>query len=147
MKTKLQRHLATIAPQVSIETHWEHDPDARFPDCMMDENPDDWEPWQSEIRATAITLGEERTGSAYLGGTWEKWTDNPAKSNPTISGYENQMTIEALEELLGGLPNTTDGTIAAGQIVAAIADCQRIAQEEYEAQCKEREAEIARLIA
>lgn len=108
MKTALQKHLATLAPSISIVTLWEHDPDLydirKDCDGFDDENPEDWQAWQSEIRATAICGGEEITGSAYLGGTWEKAGDDPAVSNPEISGYEMQMTREALEELRDGLP-------------------------------------------
>lgn len=96
--------LAQIAPSVSIQTIWEHDNDIHpdiHKDCdgMDDEDPDDWQAWQSEVKATAICNGEEVSGSAYLGGTWEKWDDMPAESNPEISGYLPQMIIEALEEL------------------------------------------------
>jgi hypothetical protein len=108
MKTALQKHLAQFAPSVSIVTIWEHDPDLHDirQDCdgFDDENPEDWQAWQSEIRATAICEGEEITGSAYLGGTWEKAEDSPAESNPDISGYERQMTAEALTELLAAVP-------------------------------------------
>ena len=108
MKTELQKALATIAPSVRIQTLWEHDhdhPDIRK-DCdgFDDEDPDDWQAWQSEVRASAIAGGEEVNGSAYLGGTWEKAGDHPESSSPTISGYEHQMTVEALEELLTCLP-------------------------------------------
>lgn len=112
MKTKLQKHLATLAPSVSIVTLWEHDPDARFdeltaPGCAFEnENPDAWNPWQSEIRAAAIVNGETVTGEEYLGGTWEKVGDNPAESNPDISGYELQMTQEALCSLAAGIEPT-----------------------------------------
>jgi hypothetical protein len=103
MKTKLQKQLAKIAPSIAIETYWEYDTDLRDirQDCdgMDDENPDDWQAWQSNIRATVIQDGEEIHGNAYLGGTWEKTNDLPEYSNPTISGYEPQMTLEALEEL------------------------------------------------
>ena len=108
MKTTLQKHLTTLAPSVSIVTIWEHDPDLHDirEDCdgFDDENPDDWQAWQSEVRATAIVSGEEITESAYLGGTWEKAGDNPAVSNPEISGYELDMTREALEELRNAAP-------------------------------------------
>ncbi len=101
MKTKLQKTLATIAPSVSIRTIWEIDPDhydiRKDCDGFDDENSEDWKCWQSEVRATAIIDGEEISGSAYLGGTWEKADDSPEESNPEISGYENQMTVEALE--------------------------------------------------
>lgn len=123
MKTKLQQALAKIAPHISIRTEWEHDPDCRDirKDCdgFDDEDPDDWQAWQSEVRATAICDGDELTGSAYLGGTWEQAGDNPAESNPDISGYEPQMTAEAIEELQKQLPATESALHA--QIVAALA--------------------------
>ena len=108
MKTELQKHLAQLAPSISIKTIWGHDPDLwdirKDCDGFDDEDPDDWQAWQSEIRATAICGGEKITGSAYLGGTWEKAGDNPSESNPTISGYEWQMTVEAMENLMGQIP-------------------------------------------
>lgn len=108
MKTELQKQLAKIAPSICIQTLWEHDHDCRDirDDCdgFDDEDPDDWQAWQSEVRATCIHEGEEITGSAYLGGTWEKAGDHPETSNPEISGYEHQMTVEALDELAKGLP-------------------------------------------
>lgn len=112
MKTELQKDLAKIAPSISIKTIWEHDPDSwsewrklsQPGNCFENEDRDDWQPWQSEIRAACICDGEEITGSAYLGGTWEKFGDEPAISNPEISGYERQMTEEALRELLEAMP-------------------------------------------
>jgi hypothetical protein len=121
MKTKLQEALSKIAPNVAVQTIWEHDSDLHDirKDCdgFESEDPNDWQAWQSEVRASAIYEGEIIYGSAYLGGTWEKWGDNPAKSNPEISGYENQMTEDALEELL--LHLDTHDTVA--QIQDAIA--------------------------
>lgn len=109
MKTDLQKELAKLAPHISIKTIWEHDSDLRDirEDCdgFDDENPEDWQAWQSEARATAIADGEAFSGSAYLGGTWEKAGDLPEESNPDISGYEPQMTAEALEELSKSLPS------------------------------------------
>lgn len=108
MKTALQKQLAKVAPSLCIKTLWERDPDhydiRKDCDGFDDEDPDDWQAWQSEVRATCIYDGEGITGSAYLGGTWEKAGDNPAESNPEISGYEHQMTVEALEELAKNLP-------------------------------------------
>ena len=110
MKTPLQKSLAPIAPSVSIRTIWEHDPDARFseltaPGCAFEhESPEDWTAWQSEIRCVAIVAGEEITGSAYMGGTWERAGDDPSVSNPEISGYEIGMTVESLIELRDALP-------------------------------------------
>lgn len=109
MKTKLQAALATLAPSISIQTEWSHDhdihPDIRK-DCdgFDDENPEDWQAWQSEVSASAIVNGELVSASAYLGGTWEKAGDNPHESNPDISGYESDMTAEALTELLTLVP-------------------------------------------
>lgn len=104
MKTELQKKLATLAPHVSVHTIWSHDLDLRDirQDCcgMDDEDPEDWQAWQSEIRAMAVVDGEEVSGSDYLGGTWERAGDVPEESNPTISGYEPQMTREALSQLL-----------------------------------------------
>jgi len=118
MKTKLQKQLATIAPSISISTAWEPDPDFEDirKDCdgFDDENPEDWQAWQSKITAKTITQGEEVEGNASLGGTWERVGDNPHESNPTISGYEPQMTIEALHEL----PESDDRSRAIAFILA-----------------------------
>lgn len=117
MKTALQKTLATLAPSICIRTTWEHDPYCRDirKDCagMEDENPDDWQAWRSEVSATAIIDGDEVSASAYLGGTWEKATDHPETSNPDISGYESQMTAEALDELLTLAPTLSDEITAA----------------------------------
>lgn len=103
MKTKLQNELAQIAPHISIETIWSFDENLRDirKDCdgFKNEDPDDWQAWQSEIRASIIVNGEIIESSAYLGGTWEKAGEHPGQSNPEISGYEPQMTEEALEGL------------------------------------------------
>lgn len=124
MKTELQKQLAKITPSICIQTFWERDHDCRDirKDCdgFDDENPDDWQAWQSEVRATCIHEGEEITGSAYLGGTWEKAGDHPETSNPEISGYENQMTVEALEELAKELPIVSASRLQA-EITAALA--------------------------
>lgn len=145
MKTELQKRLALVAPSICIETHWEHDPDLRdirkHCDGFDDEDPDDWQAWQSEVRATAILESEEITGSGYLGGTFEKAGDNPAESNPEISGYENQMTQEALEELRngckGGTPQSAHVLL---EIEAALELCKAIAEEDYAKQRAEIEA-------
>lgn len=104
MKTELQKTLAKIAPSIQIRTIWSHDPDCldirEECDGFDDENPEDWQAWQSEIEVSAIIEGETRSASEYLGGTWEKSGDLPEYSNPDISGYEPQMTVEALEGLL-----------------------------------------------
>jgi len=117
MKSELQKKLALVAPAVHIETIWEHDPDERWSDPLNKdwtegEDPDDWQAWQSEVRATAIHQGELLTGSGYLGGTWEKFGDNPYKTNPEISGYESQKTEEALGELLDQLKGNDDSLSA-----------------------------------
>lgn len=104
VRTKLQTELSGICPQISIQTIWTHDPDSHWDDPL---NKDwtaglrrrDWQAWNSEIRVTAISLGELFTASAYLGGTWERRGKSPEKFNPTISGYEPQMTAEALDNL------------------------------------------------
>lgn len=109
MKTKLQKQLATIAPAIDIHTIWERDYDNKWEDPMNRDwtqglEKKDWKCWQSEIRAALVLDGEMVSGSAYMGGTWEKAGDKPAVSNPEISGYEPQMTKEALEDLAKLLP-------------------------------------------
>jgi hypothetical protein len=101
-KETILTKLATVAPQIAIETIWEHDPDAPFSEitrCFDDPDPDDWQAWQTEVRASIIVGGKLVTGSAYLGGIWERYGDNPEKAHPEIFGYFLQMTREALEEL------------------------------------------------
>jgi hypothetical protein len=136
MKTKLQIALASIAPQVWIRTLWEHDPDHQDirKDCegMDGENPHDWQAWASEVRASACTRGELKNGSAYLGGTWEKAEDIPAESNPDISGYEIQMTIEALAELCRKLGDFDPPLLE--QIAAAARYCTEEAKRAYDKQ-------------
>lgn len=144
MKTPLQKQLAGIAPSISIEIIWEHDPDcerefrelSRNPgDCFYGEDRDDWQPWQSEVRATAIVGGEELTGSDYLGATWEKFGDDPRVSNPDISGYEDQMTVAALEELIGKLPDGDHHAEAlSDQICDAISHVKAQMEASYAAQ-------------
>lgn len=106
--SELLAALATVAPSIAIEVIWEYDADLRdiTKDCDMpaDTDPADWQAWQSEVRASAIVGGKSLSGSAYLGGTWEKFSDHPSKTNPEISGYLPQMIDEALTELLRMLP-------------------------------------------
>lgn len=120
MQTELQKQLAKIAPYIAIETKWSHDPDLhdirKECDGFDDEDPEDWQAWQCEIEAMAVLNGKEVTGSAYLGGTWEKAYDVPEISNPTISGYERQMTEEALRELGEQIMDE----MLSGQIIQAI---------------------------
>ena len=99
--------LAIHAPALAFKTIWEHDPFCECDwremtgpgDCFEGEDRDDWQPWQSEVQVSAIVAGELLTGSGYLGGTWEKAGDDPAESNPDISGYWWDKASEALDEL------------------------------------------------
>lgn len=135
MKSELQKQLAKVAPYLSINTYWEHDNDCGpiSQDCAgFDESEDeDWQAWQSNVKAYAVINGEDVEGNAYLGGTWEKAGEHPEQSNPTISGYEPQMTVEALEELetLAG-----EDEVIVGQIAAAIAHCKAFMALSYEEQ-------------
>lgn len=106
--------LAKAAPFIAVETIWSHDDSARwdFEDPSMQE--DDYQAWQSEVKVSAIVAGQMVSGSAYLGGTWEKFGDNPRESNPDISGYFPQMLDEALEELA----NLCEGFDAIPQAIA-----------------------------
>lgn len=101
-----------LAPDLVIETLWEHDNDSRFSEngmtapggCFHGQDPNDWQAWESEVRVTAIVNGAFVTGSAYLGGTWEEYGINPADTNPEINSYFPQMLDEALCELGRQLP-------------------------------------------
>ena len=115
-KSDLLAKLAKVAPSISIRIIWEHDCDMidiRKHCCGFDdEDPDDWQAWQSEVQAVAIIDGAEVSGSDYLGGTWEKACDHPSQSNPEISGYLPGMIGEALRDLVKQLPVIdTDQTI------------------------------------
>jgi hypothetical protein len=110
--TELIEALRLAAPSVSITTEWEHDDDcagdwrelSRPGNCFHGEDRDDWECWQSTVTARAIVNGEMIEGEDYLGGTWEKYGDNPAKTNPDISGYFPGMALNALTELQSQIP-------------------------------------------
>ena len=99
--TKLQKLISQIAPSIHIKTTWEQDSDAEYPinNDDAEDKPENFQAWQSEITTEAIVDGELTSGSEYMGGTWEKTSDFPWISNPTVSGYEHQMTIAALETL------------------------------------------------
>lgn len=126
--------LAKVAPYISISTLWEHDivcgPISKDCDGFTPDQDDDWQAWRSNICCTAIVEGHEFEGNAYLGGTWEKVGDLPEVSNPDISGYEAQMTVEALEELYS---KTEDETIQK-QVDAAIELCKDQMRDTYKAQ-------------
>lgn len=108
MKSELQKRLAAIAPSILVETIWEIDDDCGpiSEECcgFSPDDDDDWTAWQSETRASTIIDGELVSGSDYLGGTFERAGDDPQASNPTISGYEDQKTVEALRELRRQVP-------------------------------------------
>ncbi len=141
MKTQLQQEIAKIAPYISINTYWSHDEDCGpiSKDCCgFEESEDDeWQAWQSNVKAYAVINGEDVEGNAYLGGTWEKADILPEESNPDISGYEPQMTVEALKELAGKIE---DEEILQTQIAAAIAHCKAFMALSYEAQRQQMQA-------
>jgi hypothetical protein len=137
MKTNLQKQLAAIAPAISIKTIWERDTYASFNElaqpgcCFENEKREDWSCWQSEVRALAIVDGEEISGEDNMGGTWEKSGDDPATSNPDISGYEPQMTHAAIENLLSQVGDLDPVGAQARSALEFLADFMR---KEYEAQ-------------
>jgi hypothetical protein len=100
MKTELQKKLAKIAPSVCIKTVWSHDPDRGEYDGHDDIRPDGWDAWNADITATVILCGEEVVGKAGMGGVWQAPEDLPWLKNADVSGYEAQMTEEALTDLL-----------------------------------------------
>jgi len=99
---ELIQKLNEIAPSIAIETIWSQDTNASWRDAgdwTKGQQAKNWFPWQSEVRATAISNGKLITGHAYLGATWERRGKDPAESNPDISGYLPQMIWKALDEL------------------------------------------------
>jgi hypothetical protein len=104
MKTKLQKELAKIISHAVIETIWERDRDgqAEFKklqapgEAFENEKQKDWVCWQSEVKVRVISGGKAFEHSTYLSGTWERKGSAPSKVNQNISGYENQMTRDAL---------------------------------------------------
>jgi len=135
-QTELQAKLATVAPFIRIRTIWSRDPDcsrdwrelSQPGNCFDGEKRADWTPWQSEVEALVIVDFEQVKGSAYLGATWERKGDKPHVSNPEIGGYENQMTVEALEELMRAV---SPELVTSLNIREAIAECERLATESY----------------
>ncbi len=128
--------LRAAAPSIAIEILWEHDddihPDIRKDCDFEDADPNDWQAWRSEVCASAIVNGCMETGSAYLGGTWEKAGDNPAVSNPDISGYLPQMIEEALRKLRPRF-QSNEGR---NECDAAIYICRKELEERYAEQMK-----------
>ena len=105
--------LAELLPFVHIARVWSSD---TFPDwdifevgnALDGEDKDNWQAWQSEVKATAIIQGKVFSGSNFLGGTWERYDDNPEVSNPSISGYFTQMVHEAIFQLVLALPQSPE---------------------------------------
>jgi len=138
MKTQLQQELAKIAPYININTYWEHDNDCGpiSQDCDgFDES--EWQAWRSNVKAYAVIDREDKEGNAYLCGTWGKTGEHPEESNPTISGCEPQMTVEALEELAAA---ASEDELITGQIEAAITHCKAFMAISYEEQRKQMQA-------
>ena len=114
---------ATTAPSLLITVTWEHDPDDRWDDPLnadwtKGEDPSDWQAWQTTVTAAVVVSGRLVAGHDYLGGTWEKFGDDPRQTNPHISGYLPQMVEAALKELQAHLPV---GWPLRPQITAALA--------------------------
>ena len=124
MKSPLHTTLQTLAPSICIETHWSIDEFAdRMSDACDGEDPandDDWTAWLSEVRATAVLAGDMIQGTDYLGGTYERIGDDPAITNPEISGYESDMVVNAVTELLLKAQTDTPQCIALRAEIGAI---------------------------
>lgn len=104
IKAELSAKINRLFPSLLLETHWEPDDSQngeifRIGGALYGEQRDDWQAWQSEVRATVIFNGAELSGNAFLGGTWQKYGDAPETVNPDISGYWKQMAGDALAEL------------------------------------------------
>lgn len=120
--------LKTIAPHIAIEIVWEPDQDATWDIEDPEMKEEDYEAWQSTVRASVIAHGELVSGEEHLCSTWEKYGDKPAESNPDISGYLPQMIQGALREL---------GEIVGGGVVLqAFGYMEQIMRERYKEQAK-----------
>jgi hypothetical protein len=125
--SELLATLARLASSISIETIWEHDNDcgpiSKDCDGFTSEDDDEWQAWQSEVKASAIVCGKLVSGSAYLGATWERVGDHPSRSNPEISGYLPQMIEEALHDLAlePGSAGVSEQIVAALEIIKKLA--------------------------
>lgn len=99
----LKTMLAAVAPDIAFDVIWEVDPDFTWngdgPDPVEDKG---LFPHDVEVRAMAIIGGELKTGSDYLGGSYEEWDS----VDQEVHGYLNQMLEEALDELLKLIPAT-----------------------------------------
>lgn len=102
--SELIKTLAKLAPGIALEIIWSKDPGSRWDIEDSELDPNDFEAWQSEVRASAIVDGKLKSESSHMGGTWEKLGDDPRQSNPDISGYLPQMAQEAYQELKKSLP-------------------------------------------
>lgn len=128
--TPLKNILRRIAPNVAVHTCWSIDPDcerefremAQPGRCFDGESRDDWTPWEAEIKVIAIVDSEQVTCSSHMGGIWEKEGDEPQVSNPQVSGYENQMTVAALQNLAKLVGQEQADRL---NIPEAIAECDR----------------------
>ena len=124
MKSPLQTALQTLAPSINIKTRWSIDEYAdRMSDACDGEDPaddDNWMAWQAEVRATAVLAGDMIQGTDYIGGTYERIGDDPAITNPEISGYESDMVVNAVTELLLQAQTDTPQCIALRAEIDAI---------------------------
>ena len=124
MKSPLQTTLQTLAPSINIETVWSidecADPISDACEGFDPSDDDDWTAWLSEVRATAVLAGDMIHGTDYLGGIYKRIGDDPAISNPEISGYESDMVVNAVTELLLKAQTDTPQCIALRAEIGAI---------------------------
>ena len=93
----LCQQLKAIAPSVVFQVKHTKDPNCIWDgDKSFDPDEEGFEAYDVDVKANAIVAGEFVTGTASLGGTWEK----PDEIDPYIGGYLPQMLQEAAEELL-----------------------------------------------
>lgn len=119
----LKAALQKAAPSIAFSILWEHDTDAgpihKECDGFTADEADDWQAWRSEARAECILDGITRTGSDYLGGTYERADDHPERSNPFISGYLPDMFDRALDDLERNPGTPSDQITSAREILRA----------------------------
>jgi len=96
------RELKRIAPNISFAVDWEADPGFKWDGDGPDPRDEGYVPYDVKVSATTIIHGEEYDGKEYLGGVYDK----PDEKDLDVHGYLPQMLLEAVDEMMGDLPDT-----------------------------------------
>lgn len=133
----LRDALKVAAPNMVLETTYEHDPSFRWDGDGPDpaELDDPLDPHDVTVSARMIVNGEFMEGNAYMGGTYEPLG---GPYDPDIGGYLNQMAGEAIDELVSAM--VASGNPAPQELVAAKSVCSGYSRAAYDAQMSQHQA-------